>query len=75
MDMFDTVGTLAGVGESGGFVEGGRFPRVGRAMMSDAVGACVCAVYMACLFDGRAIYFALCLSPGSIIKFYCLAET
>jgi len=41
MDMFDTVGTLAGVGELGGFVKDGKFPRVGRAMMSDAVGTCV----------------------------------
>lgn len=41
MDIFDTVGTLAGVGEVGGFIKGGRFPRVGKAMMSDAVGTCI----------------------------------
>lgn len=41
MDIFDTVGTLAGVGEVGGFIKGGKFPRVGRAMLSDAVGTCV----------------------------------
>ncbi len=44
MDIFDTVGTLAGVGELGGFIKNGKFPRVGRAMMSDAVGTCVGAV-------------------------------
>jgi AGZA family xanthine/uracil permease-like MFS transporter len=41
MDIFDTVGTLAGVGELGGFVRAGKFPRVGRAMFADAVGTCV----------------------------------
>lgn len=41
MDIFDTVGTLAGVAELGGFLKGGKLPRAGRAMMSDAVGTCV----------------------------------
>jgi len=41
MDIFDTVGTLAGVGELGGFMKKGKLPRAGRAMMSDAVGTCV----------------------------------
>ena len=41
MDLFDTVGTLAGVGELGGFIKDGKFPRAGRAMMCDAVGTCV----------------------------------
>lgn len=41
MDIFDTVGTLAGVGELGGFIKNGKFPRVGKAMMTDAVGTCV----------------------------------
>jgi AGZA family xanthine/uracil permease-like MFS transporter len=41
MDVFDTVGTLAGVGEAGGFIKDGKFPRVGRAMLSDAVGTCI----------------------------------
>ncbi len=41
MDIFDTVGTLSGVGELGGFMKGGKMPRVGRAMLSDAVGTCV----------------------------------
>jgi AGZA family xanthine/uracil permease-like MFS transporter len=41
MDIFDTVGTLAGVGELGGFIRAGKFPRVGKAMLTDAVGTCV----------------------------------
>ncbi|MDD5137718.1 MAG: NCS2 family permease [Candidatus Omnitrophica bacterium] len=44
MDIFDTVGTLAGVSEIGGFMRGGKLPRAGRAMMSDAVGTCVGAM-------------------------------
>ena len=44
MDVFDTVGTLAGVGELGGFIQNGRFPRVGQAMLTDAVGTCAGAV-------------------------------
>jgi AGZA family xanthine/uracil permease-like MFS transporter len=41
MDIFDTVGTLAGVGELGGFMRQGKLPRAGKAMMVDAVGTCV----------------------------------
>lgn len=41
MDIFDTVGTLAGVAELGGFMRQGRLPRAGRAMLTDAVGTCV----------------------------------
>lgn len=41
MDIFDTVGTLAGVGELGGFMKGGKLPRAGKAMLADAVGTCV----------------------------------
>lgn len=41
MDIFDTVGTLAGVGELGGFMRAGKLPRAGKAMLSDAVGTCV----------------------------------
>ncbi|KPK98151.1 MAG: guanine permease [Omnitrophica WOR_2 bacterium SM23_72] len=41
MDIFDTVGTLAGIGELGGFMRQGKLPRAGRAMFSDAVGTCV----------------------------------
>jgi AGZA family xanthine/uracil permease-like MFS transporter len=41
MDIFDTVGTLAGVGELGGFMKNGKLPRAGKAMFVDAVGTCV----------------------------------
>jgi AGZA family xanthine/uracil permease-like MFS transporter len=41
MGVFDTVGTLAGVGEAGGFMKNGQLPRAGRALMTDAVGTCV----------------------------------
>jgi len=38
VDLFDNVGTLLGVCEQGGFVKDGKIPRVGRALISDAVG-------------------------------------
>jgi AGZA family xanthine/uracil permease-like MFS transporter len=38
VDLFDNVGTLVGVCEQGGFVRDGKIPRVGRALLSDAVG-------------------------------------
>jgi AGZA family xanthine/uracil permease-like MFS transporter len=38
VDLFDNVGTLVGVAEQGGFVKDGKIPRVGRALVSDAVG-------------------------------------
>jgi len=41
MDLFDTVGTLAGVAEIGGFMKAGKLPRAGKALLSDAVGTCV----------------------------------
>jgi AGZA family xanthine/uracil permease-like MFS transporter len=41
MDLFDTMGTLVGVGEQGGFIRGGRLPRASRAFGSDAAGTIV----------------------------------
>ncbi|MFZ0860380.1 MAG: NCS2 family permease [Candidatus Sulfotelmatobacter sp.] len=38
VDLFDNVGTLVGVCEQGGFVKDGKIPRVGQALVSDAVG-------------------------------------
>jgi len=38
VDLFDNVGTLLGVCEQGGFVKQGKIPRVGRALVADAVG-------------------------------------
>src|SRR5216684_3357561 len=38
VDLFDNVGTLVGVCEQGGFMKDGKIPRVGRALLADAVG-------------------------------------
>ena len=38
MDVFDTMGTLIGVGAQAGLLQDGKLPRVERAMLSDAVG-------------------------------------
>lgn len=41
VDLFDTVGTLIGVAQEGKLLnEKGELPRVGRALMADAVGTC-----------------------------------
>jgi len=44
VDLFDNVGTLVGVCEQGGFVRDGKIPRVGRALVSDAMGTIVGAL-------------------------------
>ncbi|MCX6909458.1 MAG: NCS2 family permease [Verrucomicrobia bacterium] len=36
--VFDTVGTLIGVAQQGGFMRNGRMPNAGRALLSDAAG-------------------------------------
>jgi len=36
LDLFDTVGTLVGVGERGGLMVEGKLPRIGRAFFCDA---------------------------------------
>ena len=39
VDLFDTVGTLVGVADKGGLLDkDGKLPRVGRALLSDAIG-------------------------------------
>ena len=38
VDLLDNVGTLVGVCEQAGFVKDGKIPRVGRALLADAVG-------------------------------------
>lgn len=46
MDLFDTVGTLVGVGKQAGFIgEDGKLPRAGRAFFCDAAGTCVGALF------------------------------
>ncbi len=45
VDLFDTVGTLTGLGMKAGYIdEQGRFPRVTEAFMADAVGTTVGAI-------------------------------
>jgi AGZA family xanthine/uracil permease-like MFS transporter len=44
VDLFDNVGTLVGVCEQGGFIKDGKIPRVGRALVADAVGTLFGAV-------------------------------
>ena len=39
LDLFDTVGTLIGVGQQAGFMVDGRLPRARRAFMCDALGS------------------------------------
>ncbi len=38
MVLFDTIGTLVGVGQQAGLMKQGKLERVGRALLSDAVG-------------------------------------
>jgi len=44
MDIFDTIGTLIGVGEQAGFIKDNKLPRAGKALISDAVGTVTGAV-------------------------------
>ncbi|MCZ6602191.1 MAG: NCS2 family permease [Planctomycetota bacterium] len=41
LDLFDTIGTLIGVGEQAGLVKDGKLPRMNRALLSDAAGSVV----------------------------------
>jgi len=38
LNMFDTIGTLIGVGEQSGLLKNGKLPRAGKALFSDALG-------------------------------------
>ena len=38
LDLFDTVGTLIGVGQQAGFIREGKLPKAGKALFSDAFG-------------------------------------
>ncbi|HNX35080.1 MAG TPA: NCS2 family permease [Kiritimatiellia bacterium] len=44
MDVFDTVGTLVGVGEQAGFIKDNKLPGAKRAMLADQTGTLVGAV-------------------------------
>jgi AGZA family xanthine/uracil permease-like MFS transporter len=41
LGLFDTVGTLVGLADRAGFLEGGRLPRAREAMATDAIGTMV----------------------------------
>ncbi len=45
MDVFDTIGTLLGVGTQAGFMKDGRLPGANRAMAADSVGTVVGAAF------------------------------
>jgi len=45
MQLFDTIGTIIGVGETGGFLKEGRLPGVGRVLFVDALSASIGAVF------------------------------
>jgi AGZA family xanthine/uracil permease-like MFS transporter len=38
LDLFDTVGSLIGIAKQAGLMKDGKLPRVGRALLADAVG-------------------------------------
>jgi len=38
LDLFDTIGTLIGIGQQGGFMREGKLPRAREALFADAVG-------------------------------------
>lgn len=44
MDMFDTIGTLVGVGTATGFIKDGKLPRANKALLADATGTVFGAV-------------------------------
>ena len=44
-DMFDTVGTLIGVGEQAGFMKDGVLPRSKQSLLSDATGTMVGSIF------------------------------
>lgn len=44
IDLFDTMGTLVGIGERGGFMVKGELPRATRALFADAFGTVIGAV-------------------------------
>lgn len=41
MDLFDTMGTLIGVGQQAGLMQDNELPEGNKALLSDAVGTCV----------------------------------
>ena len=58
MAVFDTMGTLIGVAEQGGFMKNNRLPRASRALMADAIGtafgACCGNSTVTCFIESAA---------------------
>jgi adenine/guanine/hypoxanthine permease len=58
MGLFDTVGTLVGVAEQAGLMEGDRLPRANRALLVDATGitagACLGTSTITCYIESAA---------------------
>ena len=44
LDLFDTVGSLIGIAKQAGLMKAGKLPRVGRALLADAIGTVGSAV-------------------------------
>ena len=40
LDLFDSIGSLIGIAEQGGFMRGGELPRAREALLADAIGTC-----------------------------------
>jgi AGZA family xanthine/uracil permease-like MFS transporter len=38
LDLFDSIGSLVGIAEQGGFLQNGKLPRAREALMADAIG-------------------------------------
>lgn len=45
MEVFDTIGTIVGIGTHGGFIKNKKMPGVGRALFVDSVGTTLGAVF------------------------------
>ena len=58
LDVFDSVGTVVGVGKQAGLVKDGKFPQAGRALFSSAagtsVGACLGTSTVVCYIESAA---------------------
>ena len=44
MEIFDTIGTIIGIGETGGFLKNGKLPGVGKVLFVDALGTSIGAI-------------------------------
>jgi len=40
LDLFDSIGSLIGIAEQGGFMRNGELPRAREALLADAIGTC-----------------------------------